>query len=257
LFERSGLGELVPMRWSTLRHAIETLDDPELATCWTDDMTLGWVYQYWNDPEREALDAKLNAGGKVAPDEIASKTQMFTERYMVDWLLQNSLGPLWLAMCQKHGWTPKAIADGTLARLEQRRVDWRRRRDANEVELTELMPLQGEAEQHWAYYVDQPIPADAPALAPGSVRDIKLIDPAVGSGHFLVVAFDLLVALYREEAEHRGEVGQPQWSDQAIVESILSNNLHGIDLDPRAVQIAAAALMLAAQRVSSKADRNA
>jgi hypothetical protein len=76
-----------------------------LASCWTDDMTLGWVYQYWNDPEREALDAKLNAGGKVAPHEIASKTQMFTERYMVDWLLQNSLGPMWLAMCRKHGWT--------------------------------------------------------------------------------------------------------------------------------------------------------
>ena len=43
-------------------------------------MTLGWVYQYWNDPEREALDAKLNGGGKVEPHEIASKTQMFTER---------------------------------------------------------------------------------------------------------------------------------------------------------------------------------
>jgi hypothetical protein len=253
LFERRGLGELVPMRWSTLRLVIETLDDPELSSCWNDDMTLGWVYQYWNDPEREALDAKLNAGGKVAPDEIASKTQMFTERYMVDWLLQNSLGPLWLAMCQKHGWTATVVADGTLARLEQRRIDWRGRRDAGEVALAELMPLDGEAEQRWAYYVEQPIPADAPELAPASVREIKLIDPAVGSGHFLVVAFDLLVALYREEAEHRGEVGRPEWSDQAIVESILANNLHGIDLDPRAVQIAAAALMLKAQRVCAQA----
>ncbi len=87
-------------------------------------MTLGWVYQYWNDPEREALDAKLNAGGKVEPHEIASKTQMFTERYMVDWLLQNSLGPMWLAMCKKHGWTPEVEADGTLdrARSAARRV---------------------------------------------------------------------------------------------------------------------------------------
>ena len=69
-------------------------------------MTLGWVYQYWNDPEREALDAKLHAGGKLEPHEIARKTQMFTERYMVEWLLQNSLGPMWLAICKKHGWTP-------------------------------------------------------------------------------------------------------------------------------------------------------
>ncbi len=250
LFGRSGLGELVPMRWATLRQVIEALDSPELVSCWTDDMTLGWVYQYWNDPEREALDDKLSGGGKVAPHEIASKTQMFTERYMVDWLLQNSLGPLWLAMCKQHGWTAKVVADGTLARLEARRIAWRARRDAGEVELTALMPIEAGAEQRWAYYVEQPIPADAPALAPASIRKLKLIDPAVGSGHFLVVAFDLLVALYREEAEHLGEVGQPQWSDQAIVESIFENNLHGVDLDPRAVQIAAAALMLAAQRVS-------
>ena len=99
------MADLVPVGAATLRHVVEALDDPELASCWTDDMTLGWVYQYWNDPEREALDAKLNAGGKVEPHEIASKTQMFTERYMVDWLLQNSLGPMWLAMCRKHGWT--------------------------------------------------------------------------------------------------------------------------------------------------------
>lgn len=249
LFGRAGLGELVPMRWSTLRHVIEALDDPELESCWTDDMTLGWVYQYWNDPKREQLDAKLNAGGKVAPDEIASKTQMFTERYMVDWLLQNSLGPLWLAMCQKHGWTAKVIADGTLARLDERRADWRSKRDAGEVELTELMPLHSDEERRWAYYVEQPIPDDAPGLAPESIREVKLIDPAVGSGHFLVVAFELLVALYREEAAHRGET----WSEQEIVESVLANNLHGIDLDPRAVQIAAAALMLAAQRVCREA----
>ncbi|PRQ05135.1 BREX-6 system adenine-specific DNA-methyltransferase PglX [Enhygromyxa salina] len=249
LFGRTGLSELVPMRWSTLRHVIEALDEPELESCWTDDMTLGWVYQYWNDPKREEIDAKLNAGGKVAPDEIASKTQMFTERYMVDWLLQNSIGPLWLAMCQKHEWTPKVVADGTLARLEARRVDWRAKRDAGEVELTELMPLHSDEERRWAYYVEQPIPADAPGLAPESIRDVKLIDPAVGSGHFLVVAFELLVALYREEAEHRGE----SWAEKEIVESVLADNLHGIDLDPRAVQIAAAALMLAAQRVCAQA----
>jgi hypothetical protein len=98
----------VPVPAGTLRHAVEVLDQPGLASCWTDDMTLGWVYQYWNDPEREALDAKLNARGKLEPHEVASKTQMFTERYMVDWLLQNTLGPMWLAICAQHGWTPEA-----------------------------------------------------------------------------------------------------------------------------------------------------
>jgi hypothetical protein len=118
LFGSDGVAALVPVPAGTLRHAVEVLDQPGLASCWTDDMTLGWVYQYWNDPEREALDAKLNARGKLEPHEVASKTQMFTERYMVDWLLQNTLGPMWLAICAQHGWTPEAEANGTLAALE-------------------------------------------------------------------------------------------------------------------------------------------
>jgi hypothetical protein len=125
LFGSDGVAALVPVPAGTLRHAVEVLDQPGLASCWTDDMTLGWVYQYWNDPEREALDAKLNARGKLEPHEVASKTQMFTERYMVDWLLQNTLGPMWLAICAQHGWTPEAGANGTLAALERRRVEWR------------------------------------------------------------------------------------------------------------------------------------
>ena len=140
-------------------------------------MTLGWVYQYWNDPEREALDDKLNGGGKVEPHEIASKTQMFTERYMVDWLLQNSLGPMWLAMCQKHGWTPEVEADGTLDRLEERRAEWRAKRASGEVALTDLMPLHTDAERHWAYYVPQPIPESAVAQAPETIRDLKAARP--------------------------------------------------------------------------------
>lgn len=254
LFGSAGIADLIPIPASTLRHLVEALDDPALASCWTDDMTLGWVYQYWNDPAREALDAKLNDGGKVEPHEIASKTQMFTERYMVDWLLQNSLGPMWLAMCQKHGWTPEVEGQGVLAALEERRTEWREKRERGEVELTALMPLHSDAEQRWAYYVPQPIPPEAVQSAPDSIRDLKLLDPAVGSGHFLVVAFDLLFALYQEEARHRSESGDDQWTDRAIVERILEHNLHGIDLDPRAVQIAAAALWLKAKRTCPEAE---
>nr|WP_093191704.1 BREX-6 system adenine-specific DNA-methyltransferase PglX [Thiocapsa sp. KS1] len=244
---------------------------------------------------------------------------MFTERYMVDWLLQNSLGPLWLAMCRKQGWTAECeqplpgepapapvdgdapvgwaearsptsaeggspagdvpedaplgfvpqpnlpddesieISDttppltGLLRVLDERRADWRGKRERGEVALTDLMPLHSDAERRWAYYVPQPIPADAIADAPDSVRDLKLLDPAVGSGHFLVVAFVLLFALYKEEARHRGESGHARWSNRAIVERILTHNLHGIDLDPRAVQIAAAALWLKARRTCPEA----
>jgi hypothetical protein len=109
------------------------------------------------------------------------------------------------------------------------------------------MPLHTELEKQWAYYVPQEIPDDAVEHAPETVRELKILDPAVGSGHFLVVAFDLLFSLYKEEALHRAEQGESRWSDKAIVESILERNLHGIDLDARAVQIAAAALWLKAQ----------
>ena len=237
---------LVPMPPATLRVLIESLDSGVLQSCWTDDLTLGWVYQYWNDPAREALDAKLNSGGKVENHEIASKTQMFTERYMVDWLLQNSVNPLWLAICQKNDWTPEAESTGLLDRLDARKASFRKDREDGTVSDTALMPLYDD-EHHWAYTLRQPIPQDAVDTAPSSIRDVRILDPALGSGHFLVVAFDLLVSLYHEEARHRRVVGDPDWTDTAIAERIVSHNLAGIDLDPRAVQIAAASLWLKAR----------
>ena len=247
LFGDVGLTRLFPVPAATLREVIERLDDPVLSSAWTDDTTLGWVYQYWNDPDREALDAKISDGGKIEPHEIASKTQMFTERYMVEWLLQNSLGVTWLAMCRKRGW--KADAERVLSALDARRAEWRKKREAGEVALDALMPTAGELEEHWKYYVPQPIPDAAVEKAPGSVRAIKILDPACGSGHFLVNAFGLLVALYREEAKH---LGTPV-TDREVAEAILENNLHGIDIDPRAIQIAAAGLYLKAKSLAKSA----
>jgi hypothetical protein len=245
LFGSAGIGDLIPIPPATLRHAVEELNKDQLESCWADDMTLGWVYQYWNDPERERLDAKINDGGKIEPHEIASKTQMFTERYMVDWMLQNSLGLMWFTLCQKNGWAPEVQTNGTLQRLEERRIEWRAKRAAGEVGLTELMPLETEEERRWAYFLPgQEIPDEAVELAPASVREWKILDPAVGSGHFLVVALGLLLALFQEEARHRGLQDDPEWSERAIVEHLLAHTLHGIDIDPRAVQIAAASLWL-------------
>ncbi|MGC1306552.1 MAG: BREX-6 system adenine-specific DNA-methyltransferase PglX, partial [Phormidesmis sp.] len=247
LFGAVGLTELFAVPASTLRTVVDGLNAPELVSAWTDDTTLGWVYQYWNDPEREALDAKLNGGGKVEPHEVASKTQMFTERYMVEWLLQNSLGQQWLAICARNGWEPEAIADGTLARLEERRKDWREKRERGEVALDALMPIETEAEERWKYWVQQP--ALTGEGIPSSIKDLKIFDPACGSGHFLAIAFDFLFAFYAEEARHRGE----SWTEREMVESILENNLYGLDLDARAVQIAAAGLYLKGKAVCAAA----
>ncbi|MBP9202686.1 MAG: BREX-6 system adenine-specific DNA-methyltransferase PglX [Kofleriaceae bacterium] len=243
---------LVPVPAATLRAVVDALDDDELASVWTDDTTLGWIYQYWNDPEREALDAKLAASKKLENHEIASKTQMFTERYMVEWMLHNTLGQLWLAMCKRHGWVADAERLGVLDQLEARRVAWRARREAGEVAADALMPVDPGLEDRWKYWVPQPLPDDAVAAAPASVRELKVLDPACGSGHFLVITFELLFHLYQEEARHRGQ----HWSAREIVESILEHNLHGLDIDPRAVQIAAATLMLKARQLCpDPADR--
>jgi hypothetical protein len=241
LFGAVGLTQLFPVPAASLRDVIEALNDKALARAWGDDMTLGWVYQFWNDPAREALDAKISGGGKIEPHEIAAKTQMFTERYMVEWLLHNSLGQTWLATCAKNGWTPDfyQVRD----RLDARRADWRKRREAGEVALDALMPLESELEERWKYWVPQPLPEEAIMSAPASIRDLKLLDPACGSGHFLVVAFDLLAALHEEEARHRDE----SWTSEEIARSVVENNLHGVDIDPRAVQIAAAGLWLKAR----------
>jgi hypothetical protein len=170
---------------------------------------------------------------------------MFTERYMVDWMLQNSLGLMWFTLCQKNGWAPEVQTNGTLQRLEERRIEWRAKRAAGEVGLTELMPLETEEERRWAYFLPgQEIPDEAVELAPDSIREWKILDPAVGSGHFLVVSLGLLLALFQEEARQRSLQDTADWSDRAIVEHLLAHTLHGIDIDPRAVQIAAASLWL-------------
>jgi hypothetical protein len=240
-----GLADLLPFPPAALNELVEKLNAPALDSCWTDDTTPGWVYQYWNDPDREALDKKLADGGKVAPHEIASKTQMFTERYMVEWLLHNSLGPAWLAICRRNGWTAEVDRDGVLVELDRRRAEWRGRRERGEVALDALMPLESDVERRWAYFVPHERTESAEGV-PDSVRGLRILDPACGSGHFLVIAFDLLVALYEEEARHRGET----WTRKQIAEWILENNLHGVDLDPRAVQIAAAALWSKARQVA-------
>ena len=87
------------------------------------------------------------------------------------------------------------------------------------------------------------------SLAPESIRSVKLLDPACGSGHFLVAAFDMLVTMYRREAKYRGQT----WSDAEIAESILANNLYGVDIDPQAVRVAATVLYVKAKALSKNA----
>ena len=160
---------------------------------------LGWAYQYWNADERAAvLEAlRTDRGAKIEGARLVAATQLYTEPYMVQFLVQNALGGRWLAM----------VPDSPLA-------------------------------ERWPLLVRE---VDRPRLAPKPLDELRVIDPACGSGHFLTAAFDLLYDMHHEQAPGRDPV--------EICRIILERNLCGIDLDARAVQLAEAALwMKAAER---------
>lgn len=194
----SEYGQLVPLP-ATLSRLVEGLNDPSVRSAvWADDEVLGWVYQYYNAEEKDAAYDKLKKGGKLEhPEELAAASCLYTERYMVDFLLQNTLGSIW----------------------------------------TEVHPGTSLPES-WPYFVDRSRDeAREGRASPERVRDLTLLDPACGSGHFLARAFDLFVEMYREEAIE---------SEAEIPQLILERNLHGLDIDLRAVQISALRLYLKA-----------
>jgi Eco57I restriction-modification methylase len=181
---------------ATWDRVIAALNDPAVpATTYAEDEVLGWVYQYWNTAAKSAIYEKLGKGGKIEePEELAAASTLYTERYIVDYLLQNTLGALWVEM------HPESSLPAS-----------------------------------WPYYVRPPKGNPPVTREPKRVREITLLDPCVGSGHFLVRAFELFAQLYAEE----------RIEDPAEVPSlILEHNLHGVDIDRRATQIAALALYL-------------
>jgi hypothetical protein len=214
LYGKQPLDAFFTLSPAALREMIAVLNAPELATAWQDDTMLGWVYQFWNDPQREAIDERVGPRGKVFAREIASKTQLFTEQYMVEWLLQNSLGRIALAMRQ--------------ARIVR-------------------LASPSQVPPPWPMFVHNAASLNGNEL-PASLSELKVLDPACGSGHFLAGAFDLLVPLYREEARDNGV----EIPDARIADNILRHNLHGIDIDGRAVQVAAAVLYLKARRLAPR-----
>ncbi len=158
---------------------------------------LGWAYQYWNTEEKERVFEKVRTrkGSKIEGADIIPATCIYTEPYMVKFLVQNSLGATWMGM----------HPDSRLC-------------------------------EGWEYYVRD---ADRAPVSKKAVADITFLDPACGSGHFLIEAFDLLYSMYLDE----GAITVPK----DICASILERNLFGIDIDGRAVQIAALALVMKAK----------
>lgn len=229
LFDRyAPQGRLFP-RQTALLAALKLINDPEIDTLWAEDETIGWIYQYFNSKEerkamREASQAPRNSR------ELAVRNQFFTPRYVVEFLVDNTLGRLWFN------------ATGGQSGLRDR--------------CEYLLVKPDEVSQ------------GVPKLR--DPRTLKLLDPACGSMHFGLYAFDLFIDIYREawtwEQSHgAGSLdvsthpalelkslretypGQDAF-ERDIPRLIIEHNIYGVDIDPRAAQIASLALWLRAQR---------
>lgn len=186
------------------------------------DDSLGWTYQFWQARRKEEVN---KSGVKIGADELSPVTQLFTEDYMVEFLLHNTLGAWWAG---KLG--PLAAASEEEARAQAGLPE----REGLKVEWTYLRFVQDEQTQRWT-------PAAGTFAGwPRQARDVTVLDPSMGSGHFLVFALPLLARLRMEE-ENLGAA--------AAVAAVLRDNLYGLELDERCTQIAAFNLALAAWRL--------
>lgn len=196
---------------------------------------IGWLYQYYNTEPKNAAFAK---NGKITKDEIPAVTQLFTPDWIVRYMVQNSLGRLFIEKRKNEG----VFADGrgldemTWDEAEEKRI-------ATEKQLAEQM--------EWKYYlpeaaqtkeVREQLDKIQQQSAYKDVRDIKVIDPCMGSGHILVYAFDVLMQLYEDAG----------YSQRDAAKSILENNLYGLDIDDRAYQLAYFAVMMKARQYNRR-----
>jgi len=180
----------------------------------TADDSLGWVYQFWQTKRKKEVN---DSGEKIGADELPTVTQLFTEDYMVKFLLHNTLGAWWAG---------KVLAD-----------EMGKGQDRSEDEWRERVALPGYAFDYLRF-----LPAGTPAAGtfygwPKRAAELKIMDPCCGSGHFLVAAFDLMVRIRMKEEELEAATA---------CDAVLKDNLFGLEIDQRCTQIAAFALAFAA-----------
>ncbi len=167
---------------------------------------VGWLYQFYITDRKADAEKKKSKKGGLKSEEQAAATQLFTPHWIVRYMVENSLGKIWMTLHP-------------------------------ESKLIEEMP----------YYIksaegqNDVIPEDI-----RSVKDIRFLDPCMGSGHILVYAFDLFVKMYEEEG----------YSSKDIPALIFENNLYGIDIDERCYQLASFALTMKARAYHRRFFRN-
>ena len=170
------------------------------AEIWLSDDIMGWLYESYNLAKKQAF---KDSGDKIEFDKVSLTSQVYTPKWVVEFLVNNSLGKLYLEM-----YPDSAIK-------QQYKI-------AN-VPVTRVR-------------------------TPKPLHEIRLIDPATGSANFLLYAFDFFYALYVDQIENYGE----DYDEDDIPKLIIENNLYGVDLDDRAIQIAQLGLYIKALRKNSR-----
>lgn len=197
MFEREGdyTELLIPANLladdSVLNRSVQVLTE---EVC-EDVEVIGWLYQFYISERKDEVFAGFKKNNKAGADEIPAATQLFTPHWIVRYLVENSLGRLWL-----------------------------------------LNRPQSSITEHMEYFI-RSADEDEEFLRIQSPEDLRIIDPACGSGHMLTYAFDLLYAIYEEEG----------YAPSEIPGLILDKNLHGTEIDPRAGALAAFALTMKAR----------
>ena len=186
---------------SLIRDLVSSIPEED----WSDVQIIGWLYQFYISEKKDQVIGKV-----VKSEDIPAATQLFTPNWIVKYLVQNSVGRLWMM----------AQPDSTLASEWEYYIQPAEQTDEVNAQLKQLINVR--------------ISEDGDTLNPES---ITVLDPACGSGHILVEAYDCLKAIYLE----RG------YRSRDIPRLILENNLYGIDIDTRAAQLSSFALLMKAR----------
>jgi hypothetical protein len=166
--------------------------------------SIGWLYQFYISEKKDKVFDDLKKNKKITPENIPAATQLFTPHWIVRYLVENSLGRLWM------------LNNPSSKVIEQ--MD---------------------------YYI-KPVDVETDFLRIKSPEEIKICDPACGSGHMLTYAYDLLYAIYLDAG----------YDSTEIPEKILINNLYGIEIDERAAELAAFALTMKAVKGNPEDESN-
>lgn len=163
---------------------------------------IGWLYQFYNSEKKNEVFEGLKKNKKITKENIPAATQLFTPKWIVQYMVENSLGKL----------------------------------------AVESLGISETLKKTWKYYIESGRDESSPKL---KIEDIKILDPAMGSGHMLTYSFDVLFDIYEDLG----------WSKKDAVLSILKNNIYGLEIDDRAGQLASFAIMMKAREKFSRLFR--